>query len=268
MTEVDQIWCVHMRMSWAGRQYEDLKLWALSRTARKCRSEIQGFLLLQCQAETARLEVHTRLRSTDYIALMQADFLVSGLLCGILVWLFKKDNDFFSREHISSLGLLAGKSGPEGQQKKLESSAADIQIASGATWDNLVGFWSLFCFALVFLPQLVLPPLTQSPQSSGSRGVRSHLCTCVHCTLGVSSLVLSIVWSALTQHTIYSLSLPLHRCRIHQSGWLRGMSSPIPTGRNKLKQLILWRRLGVMLPGSTLHLLLLGRERNTSTTNS
>lgn len=96
------------------------------------------------------------------------------------------------------------------------------RAASGATHDNPVpvDFWCLFCFSLAFLPQLVLTPLTHSPHCSGSRGVRSHLCTHVHCTVGVSSLTFSIVWSALTntQHSFLH-SLCITGKPIRQAGW-------------------------------------------------
>jgi len=44
VTEVDQIWCLRMRMSWAGRLCKNFKLWAIAKPTRKCRSEIWGFL--------------------------------------------------------------------------------------------------------------------------------------------------------------------------------------------------------------------------------
>lgn len=163
---------------------------------------------------------------------------------------------FFSRKHISPRGFLSG----SGWQEWTRRTAGKTSIiscwhpsrtASGATWDNLapVGFWCLFCFALAFLPQLLLTPSTHSPHTSGSRGVRSHLCTLLHCTVGASSLILNTVWSALTQHTTHSL---LHHGKTHQSGWLRDVSWPTLTGRNRLKQLLLGRRLSVMFASNNI----------------
>lgn len=187
----------------------------------KASKEIQGrdsgisyFCFSPREIGLARLEVHTRLGSTDYVVLMWTDFLVSGLLHGILVSPFKKDN-FFPPENIFFLEVfqvvLPSKSGPEGQQEKLETSAADIQAeqpleplktilllrVSGVSF----ALFLYFCLGWSWLHQLPV-----------HRGVRSHLCTHVPCTVGVSSLILSIVWSALTQHITYSL------WKTHQSG--------------------------------------------------
>lgn len=104
--------------------------------------------------------------------------------------------------------------------------------------------------------------ISSQPTQLRQQKCQKHLCTHVHCTVGVSSLILSIVWSAFTHHTTLSFtpsklwdnaSVRLaKRCKLTYPDW-EEQTQAAPSEKD----------LGIMLPASTLPLLGLGRERNT-----